>query len=136
MVEFQAQPSAKALYNLNTKIGLFGEEHLEREVLGIAVFLRATDIPDYPSWVHEPGSPIRCVALNSFLRDQLAHEPDNLITPIQETKAYQSIFAEGEGRAKRRAKPSPCTASSPAASARCHCGLHGSSLPPRGLYLC
>ena len=162
VVEFQAQASAKALYNLNTKIGLYGEEHPEREVLGIAVFLRAGDIPERPNWVHEQGSPIRCVALDSFLRELLAREPDNpfvavfapliidsdaelterarvlwqtiqqapvdedtretlsnvlefwfferfrgktakeiwtmlnLVTPIQETKAYQSIYAEGK----------------------------------------
>ena len=29
----------------------------------------------------------------------------NLVTPIQETRAYQSIFAEGEAKAKPRARP-------------------------------
>ena len=168
VVEFQAQPSNKALYNLNTKIGLVGEQHPEREVLGIAVFLRAADIPGRPYWVHASGSPIRCVALDSFLSDLLAAEPDNpfvvvfapliidsdaelsaraadlwqniqkapleepirttlsnvmefwfferfkhktsreiwamlnLVTPIQETKAYQEIYAEGllDGKAE------------------------------------
>ena len=77
VVEFQAQPSATALYNLHTKIGLVGEEHPEREVLGIAVFLRAVDVPAHPRWVHEKGSPICCVALDSFLRELLEREPDN-----------------------------------------------------------
>ena len=76
VVEFQAQPSAKALYNLSSKMGLYGEEHPEREVLGIAVFLRAADIPEHPRWVHAPGSPIRCIALDSFLRELIAREPD------------------------------------------------------------
>jgi hypothetical protein len=35
VLEFQAQPSAKSLYNLNSKIGLYGEQHPDREVLGI-----------------------------------------------------------------------------------------------------
>ena len=166
MVEFQAQPVAKSLYNLTAKIGLYGEEHPESEVLGIAVFLRAADIPARPSWVHAPDSPIRCISLDSFLRELLAREPNNpyvavfapliidsdaeltqrapvlwqtiqhapldadtretlsevlefwfferfsgktaqeiwtmlnLTTPIQETKAYQSIFAEGKTEAK------------------------------------
>lgn len=168
VVEFQGQPQAKALYNLNTKIGLYGEEHPEREVLGIGVFLRAADIPAQPSWVHRDGSPIHCVSLDRFLHDWLAREPDNpyvvvfapliidsdaelterapalwqtvqqapldddaremlsdvlefwfferfrsktaqeiwtmlnLVTPIQETKAYQSIFAEGEAKGEAR----------------------------------
>ncbi|MEA3641074.1 MAG: DUF2887 domain-containing protein, partial [Lamprobacter sp.] len=45
VVEFQAQPVDKSLYNLAAKVGLYGEEHPEHEVLGIAVFLRAADIP-------------------------------------------------------------------------------------------
>ncbi|MBK1621930.1 hypothetical protein CKO42_26905, partial [Lamprobacter modestohalophilus] len=40
VVEFQAQPKAKSLYNLAAKIGLYGEENPEHEVLGMAVFLR------------------------------------------------------------------------------------------------
>ncbi|EIC22623.1 DUF2887 domain-containing protein [Thiorhodovibrio frisius] len=162
VVEFQAQPKAKSLYNLAAKIGLYGEENPEHEVLGMAVFLRAADIPDRPHWVHAPGSPIRCISLDSFLREWLAREPDNpyvavfapliietdaeltqrapvlwqtiqqapldadtretlsevlefwfferfsrytdeeiwtmlnLVTPLEETKAYQSIFAKGE----------------------------------------
>ncbi|WPL19251.1 hypothetical protein Thiowin_04363 [Thiorhodovibrio winogradskyi] len=171
VVEFQAQPSAKALYNLNSKIGLYGEEHPEREVLGIAVFLHAADIPQHPSWVHAPGSPIQCVAFDTFLRQLIEREPDNpfvvvfaplmmdsdtelserapalwqsiqqaplaediretlsnvlefwfferykdkseeeiwtmlnLVTPIEETKAYQSIFAKGkkDGKAEGQA---------------------------------
>jgi hypothetical protein len=170
VLEFQAQPSAKSLYNLNSKIGLYGEEHPDREVLGIAVFLRAADIPERPSWVHREGSPIRCVALEPVLQELLAREPDNpfvavfaplliasdaelserapalwqsiqqaplaediretlsnvlefwfferykdkteeeiwamlnLVTPIQETKAYQSIYAKGEAAGEARGK--------------------------------
>jgi predicted transposase YdaD len=170
VVEFQARPLSKALYNLNTKIGLYGEQHPEREVLGIAVFLRAADIPDRPSWVHAPGSPIRCASLDRVLGERLAREPDNpylavfaplmidsdaelterapalwqtiqqapledeirqtlsnvlefwfferfrgltaqeiwtmlnVVTPIQETKAYQSIFAEGKAAGKAEGK--------------------------------
>ena len=59
----------KSLYNLTAKVGLYGEEHPEQEVLGIAVFLRAADIPARPNWVHAQGSPIRCVSLDSFLRE-------------------------------------------------------------------
>ena len=168
VVEFQAQPVDKSLYNLAAKVGLYGEEHPEHEVLGIAVFLRVADIPARPNWVHAPGSPIRCISLDSFLREWLAREPDNpyiavfapliidsdaeltqrapalwqtiqqapldadtretlsevlefwfferfnrytdeeiwtmlnLLTPLEETKAYQSIFAKGEARGEAR----------------------------------
>ncbi len=168
VVEFQAQALSKALYNLSAKIGLYGEQHPERDVLGIAVFLRAADVPDRPSWVHAPGSPIRCVSLDGVLREPMAREPENpyvavfapllidsdaeltarapalwqtiqqapldeerretlsnvlefwfferfrnltaqeiwtmlnVVTPIQETKAYQSIFAEGEAKGEAR----------------------------------
>ena len=171
VVEFQAQPVDKSLYNLAAKVGLYGEEHPEDEVLGIAVFLRAADIPARPSWVHAPDSPIRCISLDSFLREWLGREPDNpyvtvfapliidsdaeltqrapvlwqtiqqapldadiretlsevlefwfferfsrytdeeiwtmlnLVTPLEETKAYQSIFAKGEARGKTEARP-------------------------------
>ncbi|EIC21270.1 hypothetical protein Thi970DRAFT_01463 [Thiorhodovibrio frisius] len=139
-------------------------------MLGIAVFLRAVNIPAHPRWVHEKGSPICCVALDSFLRELLEREPDNpfvavfapliidsdaelterapalwqtvqqapvdekvretlsnvlefwfferfrgmtakeiwtmlnLVTPIQETKAYQSIYAEGKTEGKTEGK--------------------------------
>ena len=134
------------------------------------MFLRAADIPARPNWVHAQGSPIRCVSLDSFLRELLEREPDNpyvavfapliidsdaeltqrapvlwqtiqhapldadtretlsevlefwfferfsgktaqeiwtmlnLVTPIQETKAYQSIFAEGKTEGKTEGK--------------------------------
>ena len=84
VVEFQAQPVDKSVYNLATKVGLYGEEHPEQEVLGIAVFLRAADIPAQPNWVHAPGSPIRCISLDSFLREWLGREPDN---------PYVTVFA-------------------------------------------
>jgi predicted transposase YdaD len=166
VVEFQAQPAAKSVYNLVTKVGLYGEEHPEQEVLGIAVFLRTADIPARPKWVHAQGSSIRCISLDSFLRELLEREPDNpyvtvfapliidsdaeltqrapvlwqtiqlapldadtretlsevlefwfferfsdktaqeiwsmlnVLTPLEETKAYQSIFAKGEAEGK------------------------------------
>jgi hypothetical protein len=69
VVEFQAQPMSKSLYNLNAKIGLYGETDPEREVCGIAVFLRAADIPNRPRWAHAHGSPIRRIRLDGFLRE-------------------------------------------------------------------
>ncbi|MBK1733514.1 DUF2887 domain-containing protein [Thiococcus pfennigii] len=176
VVEFQGQSSEKAWYNLLTKIGLYGEEHPRRNVIGIGVFLREQDVPAFPSWANHAGAPLQQVALRRVLPDWLAREPDNpyvavfaplliddedvlrtraavywrtvqeapidaavrdilaqvlefwfferfrgltakeiwamlnLVTPIQETKAYQSIFAEGkaegetEGEAKGRAE--------------------------------
>jgi predicted transposase YdaD len=172
VVEFQGQSAAAAWYNLLGKIGLYGEQHAEREVVGIGVFLRAQAGPLRPSWASGPHAPLVCVALDQVLPDWLAREPDNpyvavfapllivddaelrarapalwqtvqtaplspevrgvlaevlefwfferfrgltakeiwamlnLMTPIQETRAYQSIFAEGEatGEAKGEAR--------------------------------
>ena len=172
VVEFQGQRADTAWYNLLTKIGLYGEEHPHRDVIGVGIFLREVDVPTYPRWANDPMAPMLNVVLRRVLPDWLAREPDNpyvavfapllidddadlrarapalwrtvqeaplaedvrdiltqvlefwfferfrgltakevwamlnLVTPIQETKAYQSIFAEGKakGRAEGRAE--------------------------------
>jgi predicted transposase YdaD len=164
VVEFQGQSANGAWYNLLTKVGLYGEQHPERDVLGIGVFLRGQDVPRNPTWASGLAGPLVCVALDQVLPDWLAREPNNpyvavfgplmikddaelraraqalwqtvqtapvapevrnvlaevleywfferfrgltareiwamlnLVTPIQETRAYQSIFEEGEAR--------------------------------------
>ena len=166
VVEFQGQRAEKAWYNLLTKIGLYGEEHPHRDVIGVGIFLREADVPIYPRWANGPTAPLLNVVLRRVLPDWLAREPDNpyvavfapllidddadlrarapalwrtvreaplaeevrdilsqvlefwfferfrgltakelwamlnLVTPIQETKAYQSIFAEGEAKGR------------------------------------
>jgi predicted transposase YdaD len=170
VVEFQGQSAAAAWYNLLTKIGLYGEQHAERDLVGIGVFLRAQDVPHRPTWASGPHAPLVCVALDCVLPNWLGREPDNpyvavfapllieddeelrarapdlwrtvqtaplspevrgvlaevlefwfferfrgltakeiwamlnLVTPIQETRAYQSIFAEGEAKGKAEGK--------------------------------
>jgi predicted transposase YdaD len=170
VVEFQAQAVPAAWYNLLTKIGLYGEQHAERDVVGIGVFLRGRDAPRCPSWASGTHAPVACVALDRVLPEWLAREPNNpyvvvfapltieddeelrarapalwrtvqtapvspevrdvlaqvlefwfferfrgltakeiwamlnLVTPIQETRAYQSIFAEGEAKGKAEGK--------------------------------
>jgi hypothetical protein len=172
VIEFQGQPVATAWYNLLTKIGLYGEEHPDRDVIGIGVFLHARDVPAFPSWANGAAAPLACVSLKHILPDWLAREPDNpyvavfapliiadddtlraqapavwrtvqeapvaaevrdrlshvlefwfferfrgltakeiwamlnLITPIEETRAYQSIFEEGEDKGKAAGKAS------------------------------
>ena len=49
VVEFQGQRSDKAWYNLLTKLGLYGEEHPQRDVIGVGIFLRELDIPGFSS---------------------------------------------------------------------------------------
>ena len=166
VVEFQGQAADSAWYNLLTKIGLYGEQHPLREVVGIGVFMRERDAPAFPRWAQGPHAPLLTAALDRFLPEWLASEPDNpyvavfaplmidreedlrarapdlwrtvqtarvapevrdvltqvlefwfferfrgltakeiwamlnLVTPIQETRAYQSIFAEGEVKGK------------------------------------
>ncbi|ESQ16687.1 MAG: hypothetical protein N838_25695, partial [Thiohalocapsa sp. PB-PSB1] len=176
IIEFQGQHADKAWYNLLTKIGLYGEEHPQRNVIGVGVFLREQDIPSVPTLVQRARGPLLSIAPRDVLPDWLAREPDNPyvavfapllieddeqlrdqapalwrtvqtaplvddvrdilaqvleywffdrfrgltakeiwamrnpVTPIQETKAYQSIFAEGkaedeaEGEAEGEAK--------------------------------
>ena len=172
VVEFQGQAQDKAWYNLLTKIGLYGEQHPERDVVGIGVFLREQDTPSFPSWANRVGAPLLGVSLRRVLPNWLVREPDNpyvavfapllidddeelrarapalwrtvqdapvslevrdvlgqvlefwfferfrgltakeiwamlnLVTPIQETRAYQSIFAEGEAKGKAQGKAS------------------------------
>jgi len=170
VVEFHGQRSDKAWYNLLTKIGLYGEEHPYRDVIGAGIFLRDQDVPGFPRWANEATTPLLTVVLRRVLQDWLAREPDNpyvavfapllidddeelrarapalwrtvqeapvsaeerdilsqvlefwfferfrgqtakeiwamlnLVTPIQETKAYQSIFAEGKDEGKAEGK--------------------------------
>ena len=170
VVEFQGQSATGAWYNPLTKVGLYGEQHPERDVLGIGVFLRGQDVPCNPTWATGPQGPLVCVALDRVLPDWLAREPNNpyvavfaplmieddeelrarapalwqtvqtapvapevrnvlaevleywfferfrgltareiwamlnLVTPSQETRAYQSIFEEGEAKGEARGK--------------------------------
>jgi hypothetical protein len=165
VVEFQGQRVETAWYNLITKIGLYGEAHPEREVLGVGIFLHEDLAPASPSWLGAEESPVRAVYLNRFLPAWLVREPDNPyvavcaplfledaelraqaarlwrcvqdaplpdairdtladvlefwlferfktlsaeeilamlnhLTPLEETRAYQSIFAKGEAKGK------------------------------------
>jgi hypothetical protein len=58
VVEFQGQAATAAWYNLLTKIGLYGEQHPERDVLGIGVFLCKSDAPRFPTRVSEADSSV------------------------------------------------------------------------------
>jgi predicted transposase YdaD len=168
VVEFQGQAADRAWYNLLAKIGLYGEQHPEREVIGVGVFLREQDVPRYPSWANRGDAPLLRISLRTVLPEWMAREPDNpyvavfapllidddaelraraptlwrtvqtaplsedarevltevlgfwfferfrgltakeiwamlnLVTPIQETRAYQSIFAEGKARGEAK----------------------------------
>jgi len=77
VVEFQGQHLASAWYNLLTKIGLYGEQHPEREVLGIGVLLHERDQPNYPNWARHTEVPLRIVPLDRFLPEWLEREPEN-----------------------------------------------------------
>ena len=77
VVEFQAQPAAGAWYNLLTKIGLYGEEHPDRDVQGLLIGLREEDFPRWPSRVGEPDAVATAVCLERFLPQWLEREPDN-----------------------------------------------------------
>jgi hypothetical protein len=44
VAEFRAQPAAGAWYNLLTKIGLYGEEHPDRDVQGLLILLQDSEM--------------------------------------------------------------------------------------------
>ena len=168
VVEFQAQPAAGAWYNLLTKIGLYGEEHPERDVRGLLIVLRKGDLPPWPSRVGGADAIAMAVCLDRFLPEWLERDPDNpfvaalaplvltrdedlraraprlwrtirdapvaspvraalsqilecwlferfrsltdeeiwammnIFTPLEETRAYQSIFAKGKADSLKR----------------------------------
>jgi hypothetical protein len=77
VVEFQVQPVAGAWYNLLTKIGLYGEEHSERDVRGLLIVLRKADLPPWPSRVGGADAIATSVCLDRFLPDWLERDPDN-----------------------------------------------------------
>lgn len=77
VIEFQAQPTQTAWYNLLTKLGLLGEELGGVEIVGILIFLHEQDDPRHPTGITAPGAPFRAVYLNRFLPDLLVQQPDN-----------------------------------------------------------
>ncbi len=82
LVEFQAQPVAHAWYNLLTKMGLYGEAHPLADVRAILIFLER-------------------------FRTNTAEEIWTMLqhlTPLEETRAYQSIFVKGEAKGKVEGK--------------------------------
>ncbi len=87
IVEFQSRGAPAALYNLLAKIGLYGGQYPERDVIGLGVFLSAKQVPTYPSRLGaraDAGSLVRCIGLDQFLPEWLAREPDN---------PYVAVFA-------------------------------------------
>uniref|UniRef100_UPI0025E029BF DUF2887 domain-containing protein n=1 Tax=uncultured Thiodictyon sp. TaxID=1846217 RepID=UPI0025E029BF len=84
VVEFQGQGADTAWYNLLTKVGLYGEQHPKRDVIGIGVFLRERDAPGFPHWANGPDAPVLTAALDRFLPQWLAREPGN---------PYVAVFA-------------------------------------------
>jgi hypothetical protein len=68
--EFQGQTVSTAWYNLLTKIGLYGKEHPERDVIGIGVFCTSA--------MHRPS----CVERFRGLTAKEIWAMLNLITPI------------------------------------------------------
>ncbi len=75
VVEFQAQSSPAAWFNLLTKVGLYGEAHPGREVQGILIFLRVADDPGAPPGAAPPL--LTAVYLEETLPAWLEREPDN-----------------------------------------------------------
>jgi hypothetical protein len=101
VIEFQGQALPKTWYNLLTKIGLYGEQPPERDVIGIGVFLRGQDAPCYPSRVGDAHTLAMGVSLDRVLPEWLAREPDNpyvavfaplLITDDEELRARAPIL--------------------------------------------
>mgnify|MGYP001810295286 CR=1 FL=1 len=84
LIEFQAQYAAAAWYNLLTKIGLYGEEHPEREVRGLLIVLHARDLPARPSRVGAPES----IAARRGMRP--AHILSARSNPTPETPAHRA----------------------------------------------
>jgi hypothetical protein len=76
----------EGLYNLPTKIGLYGEEHPHRDMIGVGIFLCEQDRPRFPRWANQAEAPLLQVALRCVLPDWLAREPDNpyvaVFTPL------------------------------------------------------
>ena len=78
LLEFQAQSSKTAWYNLATKLGLYGESHPDTDVRGILVFLSSEIDLLYPDGPGNQGDWFfRAVYLDHFLPEWLAQNPNN-----------------------------------------------------------
>ena len=92
VVEFQGQPLAKARYNLLSKIALYGEQHPERDVRGVLIFLHKRD--DYGPPPKVCRALFNMAYLDEILRKWQAREPDNpfvaVFTPLM-VKSKQAL---------------------------------------------
>lgn len=77
LIEFQATPNRTAWYNLLTKLGLFGEEHPERDVRGWLIVFRRADLPSCPTRIGRDSDLAEAVCLEEFLPECFARQPDN-----------------------------------------------------------
>jgi len=86
IVEFQAEPAPGVWYNLLTKLGLYGEAHTGRAVRGMLIFLLMERFP--------------------LLTDEELRTMFPVLVPLEQTRAYQDIFAKGkaDGKADGEAK--------------------------------
>ncbi|KOR27133.1 hypothetical protein TI03_07515, partial [Achromatium sp. WMS1] len=84
LIEFQAQWSITARYNLLTKIGLYGEEHPQQQIQGILIFAdhkyEAVDTRNKSPDVFE--NLIQVIYLDDFLPNLLNQEPNNPFVAI------------------------------------------------------
>jgi hypothetical protein len=92
VIEFQAQPSPQAGYNLITKVGAYGESHPTRDVQGLLVLLHEGLRPERPRWLGQAGSGLTVVALVPMLTAAYAAEPEN-----PHLAALAPLFMEAEG---------------------------------------
>ena len=82
IVEFQAQPAPGVWYNLLTKVGLYGEAHPGRAVRGMLIFLLMERFP--------------------LLTDEELRTMFPVLVPLEQTRAYQDIFAKGKADGLKR----------------------------------
>ncbi|KOR32808.1 hypothetical protein TI05_04970, partial [Achromatium sp. WMS3] len=79
LIEFQAQWSETAWYNLLAKMGLYGEQNPKQQVHGLLIFLNHTKEATHSRWISQNALPhwLQVIYLDDFLLDLLAKEHDN-----------------------------------------------------------
>lgn len=99
IIEFQAQWNLVAWYNLITKIGLYGEQHVERKIHGILIFSRRTiETQKYHDLLNSIPALMTILYLEDFLPQLLNKEPDNPFVVV-----FAPLIFEDENLLKHQA---------------------------------
>lgn len=111
IIEFQIERKPAALYNLLSKLGLYGELHPHRDVRGLLIVPRESDRPAQPQGLQGGCALLDLVYLEDWLRTLFQREPSNpflaVLAPLMFTDTELTAQAPALWRTITEAKIEP-----------------------------